>query len=334
MGVSHGHLVFGNDGRGICHRRARSIECDRGDQQHAYQHADQLGRKRSQMQAVLENGNRGKPAERSPQGAAAAEHRRAAEDHRRDRIELVASRGVGARLAEVRDIHDRGDARDEARQQVGESNPARDRNAGVSRPRGREADCVPRPADDGAMQQHNVGGKDRREQRHLHRQNAADIALTQPQDRRREAGVVHRAVGDPLGEAAEQRQRAERDDQRRNAERRNQRRVQRAAGASGGQGHGRRGGRRPSPVARGGAEHHRGEPHHRADGQIDAAGDDDRRHRHRQQADFHAQPHHLERVRDGQKTRRDKRKDGDLDRDRNEQRAARHRRPRPFGPRA
>jgi hypothetical protein len=50
----------------------------------------------------------------------------------------------------------------------------------------------------------------------------------------------------------------------------------------------------------------RRKPHHRANGQVDAAGDQHRRHRDGQQAEFHAQPRDFEEVADGEKVRGDK----------------------------
>jgi hypothetical protein len=173
------------------------------------------------------------------------------------------------------------------------------------------------------MQQNHVRREYHCKQRQLRRHEAADVALAEPQDRRREAGIIHGAVRDAFRKAPKQRQRAERDDQRRNAEHRDERRVQRAARTSDGEGHGRRGRRRPSPVARRSAEHHGRESHHGADRQVDAAGDDNGRHRYGEQADFHAQPHHFERVRDAEKIRSDRREDGHLDRNGREERPAR-----------
>src|SRR5207342_375317 len=55
------------------------------------------------------------------------------------------------------------------------------------------------------------------------------------------------------------------------------------------------------------AERDRGEPHHRADREVDPARDDDRRQRDGEQAELDAEPRHLEEVAEGEKVRRDQR---------------------------
>ena len=101
----------------------------------------------------------------------------------------------------------------------------------------------------------------------------------------------------PSADAAKERERAERDDERREAEPRDHHRVERAAEQRLQQRE--RDGRpaaAPPPSRHSAPSTTRREPHHRADREVDAAGDDDRRERQREQPDLHAEPHDLERV--------------------------------------
>ena len=95
--------------------------------------------------------------------------------------------------------------------------------------------------------------------------------------------------------------------------------VERAAGAANEQRDERRERWMESPIAARGAKDHRRESHHRADRQVDSAGDDDRRERDGQQPDFYAQPRDFEEVPGGREVRRDRREKRDLDCQRDEQ---------------
>ena len=67
---------------------------------------------------------------------------------------------------------------------------------------------------------------------------------------------------------------------------------------------------RNAPVTARSAEYDSRKAHHRADRQIDAAGDHDRRHRHREETKLHAQPGDLEEVADGEEVRARSRRKG------------------------
>ena len=157
------------------------------------------------------------------------------------------------------------------------------------------------------MEQHHVRRHDGEKDRHLRRNDAPQIALAEAKQARREPGIVDGAARDPFGQTAKERQRSERDDERRDLEPGNERRVQRAAHAPYEQGHGRRRADRQAEVAVRRAESHGGEPHRRADGQIDPAGDQNRRHRNRQQTHLDAEANHLEGIRHRQEVRRNDR---------------------------
>ena len=73
----------------------------------------------------------------------------------------------------------------------------------------------------------------------------------------------------------------------------------------------------PVPARR--AEDDGRQPHHRADRQVDAAGDDDRRQRDRQEPELHAEARDLEEVPGRGEVRRDEREERDLGRQRDEQ---------------
>ena len=94
------------------------------------------------------------------------------------------------------------------------------------------------------------------------------------------------AAGEGFGESAEKRERAERDDERREAEARDERGIHTATERAGGD---RADGcepRRKGGVFPQHAEDDRAQAHERADGEVDASGEDDRRHDESEQADF------------------------------------------------
>ena len=105
----------------------------------------------------------------------------------------------------------------------------------------------------------------------------------------------------------------------RNLQPRHEHGVERATGAAHEQ-RDERGTRRVQPpVAARGAEDDRRESHHRPDRKIDAAGDDDRRQRDRQESELHAEPRDLEEVPGRGEVRRDDGEERDLGRQRDEQ---------------
>ena len=73
---------------------------------------------RGEVQAVLQHGDREQAEQRAPEGAAPAEDRCAAEHDGGDRVKLVAGAGVRLGLPEMRDVDDRGEARDQAGEDV------------------------------------------------------------------------------------------------------------------------------------------------------------------------------------------------------------------------
>jgi hypothetical protein len=105
----------------------------RGQQQRPGQDAGQLRGERRQLQAVAEHRDREQTKDRSPQRAATPEHRRTAQHDGRNRIELVPVPGIRPRLSEMRDIDDRRQARDDAREEVHETHATPDWNSGIAR---------------------------------------------------------------------------------------------------------------------------------------------------------------------------------------------------------
>jgi hypothetical protein len=165
-----------------------------------------------------------------------------------------------------------------------------------------------------------VPGEHGQEDRKLRGNEAGQITLPDSQKRGWKSGVVHGAKGDAFGNATEQRERTERNDERRNFETGNEEGIQGAAGAAGQQTDARSGCDREVPVPVRGAEEHGRESHHRSHGQIDAAGNENRRQRDGEQPQLHAQPRNLEEVSRGGKVRRDRREQHDLESQRREHR--------------
>ena len=137
------------------------------------------------------------------------------------------------------------------------------------------------------------------------RREDSDRSLSEKQERGREVRIIPDAGRRPFGEAAKQRERAKRDDERWNAEQRHEQRIQ----ASGGHARGDRrgGGERdgPSRVTRRHSENDGAQGEQRSDRQIDPAGENDGRKRQRQQTDLGARAHDLARVVDCEKVRSD-----------------------------
>jgi hypothetical protein len=169
-----------------------------------------------------------------------------------------------------------------------------------SKTNGEDRSAVNRP-----VQERPEEGDDHDQDGQLHRDAAGEVALAQAKEVFGKAREVVHTPRQSLGQPAEQGERAERHDQRRNAEPRDEPPVQAASG-------------RPYPkrsrdrdadgqtaVAVHFSQQHRGEAHKRADGQVDAAADDHRRQRHREQAQLDAQARHLRRVVEGEEVRAD-----------------------------
>ncbi len=213
--------------------RADAIDGDGDEQQHAGEHARQLRRQRRQAQTVPQDGEREQAEHRTAERAAPAEHRGAAEHDGGNRVELVAGAGVRPRLSEMRDVDDTRRTGNDPRQHIDEADAPTDGQAREARPVGAEPDRVQRPADHRSVQEQRISQQRDHEQRQLRGNDAPQIPLPEREESRREAGVVHRALGDALGDAAKQRQRPERDDERRNRQPRDQRGVQQTTGKAG-----------------------------------------------------------------------------------------------------
>ena len=167
---------------GVRTRRARCasriyVNRDRGEEQSAGEYSGKLRRQRRKPQAVAQDREREQPEQRSPQRALAAKDGRPAEHHRRNRVQLISIPGIGARLSEVRDINDCGQAGVQSRQEVHQPDSPRDWNSGVSRAGLPESDRVERAADDRSMQQDGIRGEDQRKDRKLCRDEAPEVSL-------------------------------------------------------------------------------------------------------------------------------------------------------------
>ncbi len=197
-------------------------------------------------------------------------------------------------------VDDRGEARQQPREHVEQAHPARDRHSRVACAVGGEADREEAPAVARAVQP-PAESEDRGDQdEELRRQEAAEVALSKEEEARRQAGVVLDAAREALGGAAEERVRAERDDQGRVAEPADHQRVEGAAEERHQQ-RDRDGERhRHAAVAPERAQRDRGEAHHRSHREIDAAGDDDRRQGQREKPDLDRQARDFHRVGHGQ----------------------------------
>src|SRR5437773_8476139 len=134
------------------------------------------------MQSVLQHRKREKTSDRPPETPTPSEDGCSSQNHGRDCIQFVTSAGVRARLSEMRDVNDGSHAGDQAGKNIDQTNSLRDRNAGVTRSRCVESDCVPGPSDGRTMQQYGVRGEDQREDRQLCRCNAPNVALTEKEE--------------------------------------------------------------------------------------------------------------------------------------------------------
>ena len=295
------------------------VNRDRGEEEDPGEHACKLRRERRQAQPVAEHREREEAKERAPERAAPAEHRRSAEYDGRNGVELVAVAGIRSGLSQVGHVDHRSQARDQARQQVDQAHAPRDWDSGVARPRRRKADRIERAPDDGTVQQDDVGGEDKNEERKLRRNNAPQVSLPNEEKPGWKAAVVHRRLRDAFGDASKEREGAERDDEGRDLQPRDEHGVERTAGTANGERDDRGDGGVKPPVAAGGAEDDRRESHHRPDRQIDAAGDDHRRERDGQQSELHAEPRDLEEIPRRGEVRRDDGKERDLGSQRDEQ---------------
>ncbi len=162
------------------------------------------------------------------------------------------------------------------------------------------------------MEQQPVGERDDGEPWRLRGDHAAEKALAEPQEPRREARVVVDTAGEALGQPSKEREGSERDDERRQVPPRDEPAVQRAARRAHRERTARRSRRRPAGIAPERAPRHRGQSEQRAGRQVDAAGDHDRRQRDRQQPRLDAKPHDLGGILRRREIRRDRRKEQDF----------------------
>src|SRR5207249_1996476 len=127
----------------------------------------------------------------------------------RDRQQLIAGAGVGLRLPQVRHINDGCQARDQAREDIDERQPALDRDAGVAGAFGREADGKERPANGSAMEQQPKTKGDDKKHGQLRGDAAQEIALAEEEKAFWEVRVVlYAASREAKGKPAEQRVRS------------------------------------------------------------------------------------------------------------------------------
>ncbi len=150
-----------------------------------------------------------------------------------------------------------------------------------------------------AMQRPGAPHRDTDEHHQLRGDKSSDVALAEPQEARWKPGVVLDTTRHPFGDSAKERQRAECDDERWEFEPRDEGGVERTAGRANEQRECHRKNQRDVCVAPEKSEHHGRQTHHRADGKVDAAADDDGREGEGEQSDLDAQPRDLERIADG-----------------------------------
>ena len=108
-------------------------------------------------------------------------------------------------------------------------------------------------------------------------------------------------LADPFGEAAIERERGDRHDERRHLDPGNDEAIDEAGEAADRKREDDRDRQGKAEILPRIAEHDRAEAHHGADRKINSAGDDDESHRQRDEADFGHQPALIQQVVDGQK---------------------------------
>src|SRR5262249_27760866 len=103
-------------------------------------------------QTVLQDRDGKQAEDRSPDGAASAENRGAAENDRGDSGQLIAAAGVGLGLAQVGNVNDGGERGDHTREQIDKRDASTHRNAGIAGALAAEADGVEGAADGGTVE--------------------------------------------------------------------------------------------------------------------------------------------------------------------------------------
>ena len=145
----------------------------------------------------------------------AAENARAAEHDRGDGEQLVADAGIRPRLAEAGDDDHRREPRDGAGDHVGDAGIPGDGHAGVTRAFGGKADGAERAPESGAMHEQPDPAARRRERSTS--ASGSRRCWNFPSARKDCGNPVYAtgAAGERFRESAEERKRAERDDERR-----------------------------------------------------------------------------------------------------------------------
>src|SRR5688572_9931089 len=110
----------------------------------------------------------------------------------------------------MRDVDYGRDTGDHARQQIYQADAALDWNTGVPRPARAEADRIQRAADDRSMQQNVIRKQYEQKDWKLRWNHGPQITLAEREKSGGETAVIHRRLGNPLGDTAKQRERAER----------------------------------------------------------------------------------------------------------------------------
>src|SRR5688500_20155739 len=118
----------------------------------------------------------------------------------------------------MRDINYPGHTRHETREQVDETDSILDGNAREASAAGAEPDRVERSTDHRSMQEDEVRKQDDQKDGQLRRDHTPQVTLAKCEEPRRKTAVAHRRFSDPFRDSAEQRKRAERDNQRRQVE--------------------------------------------------------------------------------------------------------------------
>ena len=184
------------------------------DEQHARDDVDDVAGHSGQAQGAAEGADEQHAGDDAVQGAAAAEDRDAAEQHGRDDLQLHAHRVVAARVAVQEREVDAREARDRAAQHEEDELRAADVDARELRGLLVQADRVQRSAERGEVQQHGEDDRQDRERDHDHRdRRARDVRLREVGPQLGEVGDRRRAE-QPDRDAAEQRERADRDRER------------------------------------------------------------------------------------------------------------------------
>lgn len=218
-------------------------------------------------------------------GADAAEDAGAAKNDCGDGVEFVASAGVGFGLAESRGVDDCCQRSDESGENVGQCDTTLDRNASVAGAFRGETNGAEGTAKRGSVDEKPNGSEHDEKNRGLSG-NAEETFLAEKEKPGRKVCERVHAVSDGFGDTAKEGVCAECDDEWGKAEQRDERGVESAGECADAEGEddGNRDGKMSVPPEF--AKENGAEAEKRADGKIDAASENDRRHDESEQADF------------------------------------------------